>query len=146
MSINTVNIKKMINRTNTSVRFSEVDSMRIVWHGNYVKYFEDGREAFGKEYSISYMQMFDHGYMTPLVHIECDYKRFLRYEEGIIIETEYEPSDAAKIIFNFRIYRQSNLELVCTGKSIQVFLDKNGELVLTILPFYNEWKKKWNQV
>ena len=32
------------------VRFSEVDSMRVVWHGEYVRYFEDGREAFGEQY------------------------------------------------------------------------------------------------
>ena len=31
------------------IRFSEVDSMKIVWHGSYAKYFEDAREAFGKE-------------------------------------------------------------------------------------------------
>ena len=30
------------------VRFNEVDSMAIVWHGNYVKYFEDARIAFGE--------------------------------------------------------------------------------------------------
>lgn len=30
------------------VRFSEVDSMNVVWHGSYPLYFEDAREAFGK--------------------------------------------------------------------------------------------------
>ena len=41
------------------VRFSEVDSMKIVWHGNYVHYFEDGREAFGKKYEgLSYLDMY----------------------------------------------------------------------------------------
>ena len=34
------------------VRFSEVDAIRMVWHGNYVRYMEDAREAFGREYGL----------------------------------------------------------------------------------------------
>ena len=37
---------ELTDRKEIIVRFSEVDSMRIVWHGNYLKYFEDGRESF----------------------------------------------------------------------------------------------------
>ena len=37
----------LTDRTSFQVRFSEVDSMKIVWHGEYIRYFEDGREAFG---------------------------------------------------------------------------------------------------
>ena len=40
-------IAALTNRTTFRVRFSEIDSMQIVWHGEYVRYFEDGREAFG---------------------------------------------------------------------------------------------------
>ena len=40
----------LTNTTKTTVRFSEVDSMQVVWHGEYVRYFEDGREAFGRKY------------------------------------------------------------------------------------------------
>lgn len=43
-------IAALTNRTTFRVRFSEIDSMQIVWHGEYVRYFEDGREAFGKQY------------------------------------------------------------------------------------------------
>ena len=37
-----------------AVRFSEVDSMNVVWHGSYPLYFEDAREAFGKKYGLEY--------------------------------------------------------------------------------------------
>lgn len=134
---------KLINRIEVPVRFSEVDTMQILWHGHYVKYFEDGREAFGKQYDVSYMQIYRKGYMVPLVHVDCDFKRFLKYEDSVIIETEYVPTQAAKIIFDFRIFRKSDNEIVCTGRSIQVFLDKNAELLLTIPQFYQDWKTKW---
>lgn len=37
------------------IRFSEVDSMNVVWHGSYPLYFEDAREAFGKKFGLAYM-------------------------------------------------------------------------------------------
>ena len=43
------------------IRFSEVDSMKVVWHGSYALYFEDAREAFGEKYDLRYMGFFEHG-------------------------------------------------------------------------------------
>jgi len=43
--------------TEIEVRFSEVDSMNIVWHGAYSLYFEDAREAFGKKYGLGYLDI-----------------------------------------------------------------------------------------
>ncbi len=125
------------------VRFSEVDLMQIVWHGNYIKYMEEGREDFGRKYGISYMQIRDHGYMAPLVKVTCEFKKTVAYEDRIIVETRFIDHDAAKITYAFRIYRASDNELVATGESVQVFLDMNRELVLTNPPFFEEWKKKW---
>lgn len=49
------------------VRFSEVDSMQVVWHGEYVRYFEDGREAFGRKYpGIGYLDIYGAGYTAPI--------------------------------------------------------------------------------
>lgn len=62
-----------------AVRFSEVDSMNVVWHGSYPLYFEDAREAFGKQYGLEYMGFFDHGYFAPLVDLSFHYKKPIRY-------------------------------------------------------------------
>ena len=134
---------QLISRIDFPVRFSEVDLMQIVWHGNYIKYMEEGREDFGRKYGISYMEIRDQGYMAPLVSIHCDYKKTMAYEDRVIVETSFKDSEAAKIIYTFRILRASDNELVATGESVQVFLDMNRELVLTIPPFFETWKKKW---
>lgn len=134
---------QLISRIEFPVRFSEVDLMQIVWHGNYIKYMEEGREDFGRKYGISYMEIRDQGYMAPLVSIHCDYKKTMAYEDRIIVETSFKDSEAAKLIYTFRIFRASDNELVATGESVQVFLDMNRELVLTIPPFFETWKKKW---
>jgi acyl-CoA thioester hydrolase len=134
---------ELIDRKEICVRFSEVDSMRIVWHGNYLKYFEDGRESFGEKYNLGYMDVYKHNVMIPLVKIACDFKRPLVYGDSAIIETRYRPTEAAKIVFDYTVYRKSDNEIMATGSSTQVFLTPSGELLLICPEFYSGWKKLW---
>ncbi len=136
----------LVNRTEIKVRFSEVDSMKVVWHGHYVKYFEDGREAFGTQYGISYLDFFSNGILVPIVNVEVDYKRFLLVGERAVIETKYVESKAAKLKFVYTIYNAESREIVATGKSVQVFLDLNHELLYTQPRFFSDWKKKWGLI
>ena len=124
-----------------AVRFSEVDSMRIVWHGSYVLYFEDAREAFGKQYGLGYLDIIGNGYFAPLVDLRLNYKKPLLYGQKARIDISFRNVEAAKIIFDYEIYDSEDGALIATGYSIQVFLDKNFQLVFTNPPFYEEWKK-----
>ncbi len=124
------------------IRFNEADPMGIVWHGHYIQYFEDGREAFGKEHGISYNQIFEQGFTIPLVTISCEYKRSIKYGDKAVVETVYNDTDAAKIEFEYKVYRASDSLLAATGKSTQVFLNKAGELQLLFPQFVLDWKKK----
>lgn len=136
-------MKKLINRVNSKIRFSEVDSMKVVWHGNYLKFLEDGREAFGNQYQLGYYDVFDQGFMTPIVKMDLNYKNTLNYLDEITIETEFINTDAAKIVFDYRIFRVSDNKLVLTANSTQAFIDLEGTLQLTNPDFYIQWKKKW---
>lgn len=138
--------KPLINRTEVKVRFNEVDSMKVVWHGHYLEYFEDGRESFGAQYGVSYMDFFTQNILVPLVKIEVDFKKFLVCGERIIVETKHIDCLSAKLKFEYTVYRCSNNEIVATGKSIQVFLNPSNELLLTIPKFYYDWKKKWELI
>ena len=51
------------------IRFSEVDSMNVVWHGSYALYFEDARETFGAQYGLEYLTIAGNGYFAPLVEL-----------------------------------------------------------------------------
>jgi len=125
------------------VRFGEVDSMKIVWHGNYLKYFEDGRESFGLKYNIGYLDVYKQNLMIPIVKLDCEYKKPLEYGETAIVETNLINSEAAKILFEYKIFRKSDNVLVATGSSMQVFLTPERELLLTTPQFFIDWKKKW---
>lgn len=134
----------LTDRTSLRVRFSEVDSMQIVWHGEYVRYFEDGREAFGRRYGLDYMSIYREGFMVPIVDLACQFKQPLSFGEEAIVETRYIACDAAKIQFEYTIYRASDQRIVATGSTTQVFLNATKELELVNPPFYQNWKKRWN--
>ena len=127
----------------TKIRFSEVDSMGIVWHGAYAKYFEDAREEFGNKYDFGYLRIFREGYYSPLVSLDFKYKNPLIYGESVRIEIEYVNTESAKICFNYKIFNTKNNVLSTVGSSVQVFLDKEYRLVYYTPDFYEEWKKKY---
>jgi len=127
--------------TEFRVRFNETDPLGIVWHGHYITYFEDGREAFGEAFGISYRHIQENGFLAPVVKCSCEYKSPLRHGDRATVETKFLNSPAAKLTFTYSIYGASG-QLVATGETIQVFTDLKGELVLTNPPFFEKWKAR----
>lgn len=130
------------------IKFSEVDSLRVVWHGNYVRYFEDGREAFGRQYGLGYLDIFENGNLAvPIVDLQVNFKRVLEYGDSAVIETLFIPTPAAKLIFEYKISSAKHGFVACTGKSTQVFMTPSTkELHITVPVYMEEWKKKWGLI
>ncbi len=130
--------------TSIRVRFSEVDSMQVVWHGEYVRYFEDGREAFGRTYpGIGYMDFYRNGYTAPIVDMQLQYLAPLTVDDTATVETRYMAVAGAKLCFEYTVRRDRDGVVVARGSSMQVFVDAAGEMALNCPPFYEEWKAKW---
>ncbi|HTH56374.1 MAG TPA: acyl-CoA thioesterase [Cyclobacteriaceae bacterium] len=133
----------LTHQTEIAVRFNEADPLGIVWHGHYVRYFEDGREAFGKEFGISYLDFYGNGLAVPIVSVQCDFKKALKYGESVLVETTYVDTPAAKLKFDYQIYQKETKELVALGSTMQVFVDaKTFQLQLTIPEFFEKWKER----
>ena len=132
---------KIKETTDIRVRFNETDPLGIVWHGHYITYFEDGREDFGKKQGISYLDIKSQGFVTPIVESSCEHKLPLKYGDIAKIETTFEDHPATKRVFSYKILNPEGA-VVCTGKTIQVFLDENGDLVLNMPLFFEQWKRK----
>lgn len=126
------------------VRFSEVDSMRVVWHGAYVRYFEDGREAFGRRYpGLGYLDFYSNGYTAPIVDLQLQYLRPLSINETATVEVRYIETEAAKLCFEYEIRRDTDGQIAARGRSVQVFVDAAGAMSLNNPPFYEAWKTRW---
>ncbi len=136
--------KKTLTASKTfDIRFSEVDSMNVVWHGNYAIYFEDAREEFGRKFDLDYLTMYGEGYYAPLVELSFKYKSPIIYGMKPEITITYTPTEAAKIVFDYEIRDTVSGRILASGRSVQVFMTLDYKMVLTNPEFFVRWKKRW---
>lgn len=128
--------------TERMVRFEEIDSIGMVWHGRYPSFLEDGRAEFGRRYGLGYSRFRDAGMAAPIVHMQIDYRTPLRLDDSFSIETILHWTDSLKLNFEYRIRRDSH-ELAATACTIQLVTDASGSLILAETGFLREFREKW---
>lgn len=114
--------------TELEVPFFDVDSMRVVWHGNYVKYFEMARCELLKEIDYNYLQMEASGYAWPIVDMRIKYVASAKLCEFILIEAsliEYE----SRIRIDYIVREKESGKVLTKGHTIQVAVEiASGEM------------------
>lgn len=125
------------------VRFSEIDTMRRVWHGAYVTYFEDGREAFGRRFpGIGYADMQRAGIYAPVYELRVKYIGPLALNDDAVIRTRYIYKAGARLDFEYEIRRGCDGTLCAEGNSVQLFIDGAGELLVDKPDFFAAWQRR----
>ena len=138
-------MKGLISNKELAVRFSETDAMGVVWHGNYLRYFEDARENFGKIFNIEYTYIHAQGFFVPITESSIKHKNIITYGDRIEIRTKFIYNKAAKIEFHYEIFNLTTNKISATGTSIQVFIDANSrDMILSKPHFFIEWEKDQN--
>lgn len=135
---------KLSDTLEVRVKFSEIDSMRCVWHGSYVKYLEDGRENFGRRYpGIGYDVMLREQVYAPMYDLQMKYLAPLSLNDIAVITTTYHYHPGARLDFSYEVRRKGDQRLCLTATSTQLFINAQGEQLLLRPPFYEEWLKKY---
>ncbi len=136
-------VKFLESETPIKIRFGETDAMGVVWHGNYLKYFEDAREAFGIKFGLTYLDVYSNGYFIPIVKTELEHKTPLLYGESAFVRARQLYTPAAKIIFQYEIFNAETSKLCTSGTTIQIFMNSaSRELELTKPKFYKDWERE----
>ena len=104
------------------VRYSETDQMGVVYHGNYLPYFEIGRVEWLRNQGISYKSMEERGVALPIVNLSLNYKKSARYDDILTIKTTFKSQSSVKIEFDCEI-RNEQKELLTTASFLLVFVD-----------------------
>lgn len=125
------------------VRYSETDQMGVVYHGNYIPYFEIGRVEWLRNKGVSYKSLEENGIALPIVSMHLNYKKPARYDDLLVVTTKFKNYSGVKIEFDCEI-RNENEELLTTAHFILVFVDmKSGrptpppKYILDVLPRNN---------
>ena len=104
------------------VRYSETDQMGVVYHGNYIPYFEIGRVEWLRNKGVSYKLMEESGVALPIVSMTLNYKKPARYDELLTVTTAFKSQTSVKVEFDCEIHNEKN-ELLTTAHFILVFVD-----------------------
>lgn len=85
--------------TRLQVRFNEIDSYKVAWHGHYVAWMEVGRNDLAGQFGMDALQLAELGFLGPVVNLEVKYLRPARFKDEIIIRTTLRPTETATLVF-----------------------------------------------
>ena len=112
------------------VRYSETDQMGVVYHGNYIPYFEIGRVEWLRNKGVSYKSLEESGIALPIVSMTVNYKKPARYDDLLTVKTTFKQYSSVKIEFDCEIWSAEN-ELLTTAQFILVFVGiKQGKAII----------------
>ncbi len=96
----------MLVRTPIQVRYAETDMMGVVYHANYLLYFEDARTHFLETIGFPYKRIEECGVMCPVYDVHMTYGSPLRYGEEAYVLTQVVENRATKTTYRQRVYRE----------------------------------------
>ena len=128
------------------VNYYETDKMSITHHSNYVRFMEEARVDFLEKIGFSFEKLEALGFTSPVVSIECNYKKTTTFADKISIDVGIEKLSSLK--FTIWYTMTCNGQVVFTGTSTHCFIDGNGRPVVLekqLPEFYAELKKHVKQ-
>jgi acyl-CoA thioester hydrolase len=131
------------NFTKVRVIYADTDAMGVVYHTNYIKWFEVGRNEFMRQLGVPYTELGKLGLNLPLIKVSCDYLKFTTYDQILTIETKFDYIKRASIRFNSRIWDENKENVLVEGYTIHACTNNEGKirripkLLLELINKYN---------
>lgn len=124
-------MQKPIHRTECRVLYGDTDAAGIVYYGNYMRYFEQGRTEFMRDLVQTYREIEDQGLVLPVIECYARYKAPAAYDDQLVIETSLTDLKNVSCRFSYRIYRKEDggsLKLLVKGYTVLASVDRSGKL------------------
>lgn len=106
------------------VIYADTDAMGIVYHGNYVKWFEIGRTEYLRQIGYPYSTLEKEGLWLPVISLNCDYKSPALYDDVISIGAWVGKLGGASVEINYEIRRKCSNELLVAGMTKHAVTDE----------------------
>ena len=113
------------------VRFAECDPYGVVWHGHYVLYLEQVREALTGRFGFTAARALEMGYKVPVTRMELRYRAPARANQVLRVTARLRPPTVARFVMDYEIRSEAG-ELLVSAETEQVVLNAEGELLLTL--------------
>jgi acyl-CoA thioester hydrolase len=103
--------------------------MGIVYHTNYIRWFEMGRNELLRDMRIPYTEVEAVGFNLPLTQVYCHYLLPARYDDMILVETDIDYLKRASIKLTYRIFDENHKDILTTGYTVHACTDKSGKII-----------------
>jgi acyl-CoA thioester hydrolase len=107
------------------VRYAETDRMDVVYHSNYLIWFETARILMLDEIGMPYSEIEARGLFLPVLTVSAEYKSPARFDDQLEIHLFMKKKPRARIHFDYEVRRGD--ELLAIGHSSHGFMDRNGK-------------------
>ncbi|SFS14124.1 acyl-CoA thioester hydrolase [Granulicella pectinivorans] len=108
------------------VRYAETDQMGVVYHANYLVWFEVGRAELMRQMGLDYKEMErEEGCGIAVVEANCRYRAPARYDDELIVRTRVTGARGAVVKFGYEIVRLADETLLCEGYTVHVVVGKD---------------------
>ncbi|MFC1888465.1 acyl-CoA thioesterase [Thermodesulfobacteriota bacterium] len=117
-----------------TVPFHDLDAMHVVWHGNYLKYFEIARQKLFDQCGVDLFEYFTKsGYLFPVIRSKVKYIRPLRFNNNFFCQAELIEA-YRKVVIHFRIELADDGTLCATGETEQAAIQGSDFKLETLIP------------
>ncbi len=111
------------------VYYYETDRMGITHHSNYIRWMEEARLDFLNQIGCNYDEMEMKGVISPVVSVNCRYKRKTTYSDVISINVRIKEFDGITLKFGYRMVNTKDDMVVCIAESEHCFVDSDFKLM-----------------
>ena len=108
------------------VRYSETDRMGIVYHANYIVWFEIGRTDYCRAAGVPYRTLEDAGLLILVTEVTCRYRRSARYDDAVRVRARLTELASRGLAFGYEIVDAED-RLLAEGTTRHVFADTAGK-------------------
>lgn len=109
--------------------YADTDAMGIVYHTNYIRWFEIGRTELFRGLGIAYRDVESEGYSFPLTQAYCHYHLPARYDDLLFLETDIDFVKRASIKFVYKIWDEDHSSLLTEGYTVHACMDRKGKVI-----------------
>jgi acyl-CoA thioester hydrolase len=111
------------------VIYADTDAMGVVYHMNYIRWFEIGRTELMRDMGVVYAELEKQDYRLPVTELHCHYNLPARYDQIVRVETRVTYMRRASIKFEYEIWDEAREKLLVDGYSVHAFINGQGKIV-----------------
>jgi acyl-CoA thioester hydrolase len=114
--------------TTFRVRYAETDAMGIVYHANYLVWFEVGRGEYFRAVGQDYGEWEQQGYLLPVSEVYARYHAPARYAELITVRTWLDELRSRSVTLGYEVRNAATQQCLVTGWTKHICVDREGRV------------------